>query len=60
MKTSTCRDGTPKLGAYHGNDTTLSHHSYILCCFAKYALFVHRRVVEGSGLCGAMCVVLDV
>ena len=35
--------------------TTLSHHPYILCHFANYALCLLcvRRVVEGSWVCSA-------
>ena len=44
-----------------GNDTiTHSHHLYILCHFANYSLcllvtYVHRGVVEGSGVGSAGC-----
>ena len=47
MKTSACRDGTlksqpNKIGMtpqyFHNTFTILSHHPYILCHFATYAL----------------------
>ena len=53
-----------KITKLDGNDTTLSHHPYILChcamqltqlCFV-FVSYVQRRVVEGSVVYSAECV----